>query len=89
VGFHLPHRVQGVLELNHHADGRKDQGADSDGGRNHAFARPVGALEHGFDGLGAGVADEPLQRAENLALHGLGAENEAGNRNCDQNQRSE
>jgi ferritin-like metal-binding protein YciE len=50
---------------------------------------PVGALEHGFDGLRAGVADEPLQRAENLALHSLGAENEADNRNCDQNQRSE
>src|SRR4029450_9822602 len=63
-GFHLPHRVQGVLELNHDADGRKDEGANAYCGRDHAFARPVGALEHGFDGVGAGVADEPLQRAE-------------------------
>ena len=35
------------------------------------------------------VSPSPLQRAENLALHGLGAENETGNRNCDQNQRPE
>jgi hypothetical protein len=88
-GFHLPHRVQGVLELNHDADGGKDQGANPYCGRDHAFARPVRALEHGFDGLSAGVADEPLQRAENLALHGLGAEDETGNRNRYENQRPE
>jgi hypothetical protein len=88
-GFHLPDRVQGVLELNHDADGGKDQGANPYCGRDHAFARPVRALEHGFDGLSAGVADEPLQRAENLALHGLGAEDETGNRNRYENQRPE
>jgi hypothetical protein len=44
-------RVQGVLELNDDADSGKQQGADPDDGRDHAFARPVGAFEHGFDGL--------------------------------------
>jgi hypothetical protein len=34
-------RVQGVLELNHDADGGKDQGADPDDGRDRTFARPV------------------------------------------------
>ena len=71
------------------AYGSEEQSAYTDDCRHRAFAGPVGTLEHGFDGFGAGLPQQSVQGGEHLPSHCLGTKYEAGNRNRDENQRPE
>ena len=83
-----PNGAHGVLQLDDDAQRREHQSAVTKHRRRWPFAGPIGILQPAGDGLRPGIAEQTLERTEDLGLHRLLLKGETRNGDRDHDQRA-